>query len=539
VNLSDPEILELSGLCSALVDGTLSPAQRARLSDWLGSSEEARRHYVRVMGQSASLHLYAAELQTEAAVRQPASLAAFPVLMWASSLAAALALGAGLWFAFRGAGAPDSEPVAQLTASKGCEWTGPALVAGGRVRSGQRLELLKGLAEITFDSGARVVLQAPASLEVNSAWEATLRRGTLSAKVPHEAIGFRVSNPSVDVVDLGTEFTMIADLSGTAEVLVSKGEVEAAPRTVTEPETILLKERESRRFAPSGVSPIANSAQIFDTMSKPISLDRFSQATRFAYWNFEGAAAGRFLTGSSGLPSQPLSLTFEGSTPASVASAHIPGFKGQALHFDGALYGRTSFPGLSGSGSHTVTFWIRVPLDAELSDAVAALAWATNVEKLRARPVQIGWNRNPNEGTLGAIRTDFGGGCAIGTTPLRDGRWHHLAVVFAPGSESATPVQVKQYVDGRLESGSIIPGTVHAPRGTPAEIASIRDVLWLGCRLGLSSPRKDRFRGDLEDLSIADRGLEPREIVALMQTNHLPPDTLLAVRANPSAKSVD
>ena len=48
----------------------------------------------------------------------------------------------------------------------------------------------------------------------------------LKASVPSEAVGFRISTPAVEVVDLGTEFTMLAEPAGTAaEVRVLKGEV--------------------------------------------------------------------------------------------------------------------------------------------------------------------------------------------------------------------------------------------------------------------------------------------------------------------------
>ena len=80
---------------------------------------------------------------------------------------------------------------------------------------------------------AALTTEGPAAFDLNSAWEATLNRGTLKASVPPQAIGFRISNPSVEIVDLGTEFTMSADASGAAEVLVLKGQVEAQPSTAT------------------------------------------------------------------------------------------------------------------------------------------------------------------------------------------------------------------------------------------------------------------------------------------------------------------
>src|SRR5437763_323533 len=66
MNLTDKEILELGALCDAIIDGTLTEKQQARLSRWLAGSDEARRYYVRVMALSASLYTYASEMQVEA-----------------------------------------------------------------------------------------------------------------------------------------------------------------------------------------------------------------------------------------------------------------------------------------------------------------------------------------------------------------------------------------------------------------------------------------------------------------------------------------
>ena len=71
--------------------------------------------------------------------------------------------------------------------------------------------------------------------------------------MPPQAIGFRVLNRAVEVVDLGTEFSMVADGADAAEVFVLEGEVEAMPRG-PESETLLLKTNESRRFARASVT---------------------------------------------------------------------------------------------------------------------------------------------------------------------------------------------------------------------------------------------------------------------------------------------
>ena len=209
-------------------------------------------------------------------------------------------------------------------------------------------------------------------------------------------------------------------------------------------------------------------------------------------------------------------------------AAHAESPHGRALRFDGRLQASGRVPGISGNSPRTVAFWVKVPKDAA-SDAWM-VSWSTTIKKLNLRPVQISWNRRPGEGSFGALRTDFGGGYAIGAQDLRDGQWHHVAVFFAPGETPEAPVQVKQYIDGRLES-STITLTPDTPRVTGAGAAPVggmatTDIVWLGCRLTGKQPA--RFRGELDELFIADRGLEPQEIVSLMNHNRLP-ETAYAV----------
>lgn len=529
MNLTDAEILELNTLCSSLVDGTITATERERLGHWLRESPQAREIYVRWMGQSASLHHYAAERQADAVDRKPGTLIHVSFLRWAAGIAAVFAVAGGAWYLKLAPRPATPAFVAQLTASRDCEWVGTGLASGARVAKGQHLELTRGAAEITFDSGARILLEAPAALDVNSAWDGTLRRGKLRAVVPHEAIGFRISNPSVEVVDLGTEFSMVADPAGTAEVLVTKGEVEAAPRTAGDSDSILLKETESRKFATTGVSAVDDPKALYADAMTPVPLDRFTPSTQVAHWTFSEPAGDHFQAQAWGVATDR-SLDFILDEKASSAAAHGGPLERRGIHFDGQLYAKGLFPGISGPGTKTLAFWVRVPVDAQLSDSFAMVGWNSTLKKLNYRPVHIGWNRSPNEGTLGALRTDFGGGSAIGTTSLKDGRWHHVAVVFAAGQDDTAAVQVKQYLDGHLESDAIAPGTVRAPHGDPKQIESQKDVLWMGCRIGLTQPRRDRFRGDIADMFVADRGLEPQEIVSIMTAKRLPEQTFLAMR---------
>ena len=241
MSLEDRQILELNDLCDAIIEGTASGAQRARLEQLIGESEDARKYYIKATDLSASLSHYAGEMQMEAA-DAPRSLSRFlssNVLKF-GALAAAITIAFAWWTTHKpekvnkSHASPPSptEFVARLTGLKDATWTKESTIAasGDFLRRGQRLNLASGFAEVTFDSGAVLLLQGPAVLDVNSAWDSALRRGTIRANVPSQAIGFRVANSAVEVVDLGTAFSMVADSEGGADVFVLQGEVEAMPR---------------------------------------------------------------------------------------------------------------------------------------------------------------------------------------------------------------------------------------------------------------------------------------------------------------------
>jgi ferric-dicitrate binding protein FerR (iron transport regulator) len=177
MNLTDKEILELSELCSALVDEQLTEQQKARLSYLLATSDAARRFYVRATGLSASLYSYASEMQTEG--RDAPLQSNIARAWWAFGfLAAAATIVLLLWInqpvsnpVITAAQSRAREFVAQLTGAKECQWVNPSssVPPGAQLQKGQRIELARGYAEITFDCGAQLVLEGPVSLDLNSA----------------------------------------------------------------------------------------------------------------------------------------------------------------------------------------------------------------------------------------------------------------------------------------------------------------------------------------------------------------------------------
>jgi hypothetical protein len=312
---------------------------------------------------------------------------------------------------------------------------------------------------------------------------------------------------------------MVTDSEGSADVFVLQGEVEAMPRGNEDSETILLRANDSRRFARSGAAGAQGANQAVAKFNADVALDRVHGPVRYIHWSFDTLQGKTVLPAANhGFLEGPFAFSVSARSPAARSVAHAEGYRNRALRFDDNLTVKARFPGLSGNFARTIAFWVKVPQNAPLSAAYAMVAWQGDSIKLGSRPVHIAWNRHPEEGALGALRTDFSGGHAMGMTPLRDGQWHFVTVIFLPGDDPNLPVQVKQYVDGRLESNTVTPGTRRSIGGNPkfGDNSANKDVLWLGCRLGGSGAKAERFSGEIDELTIVDRGLEPMEIVQLM-----------------------
>ncbi len=91
------------------------------------------------------------------------------------------------------------------------------------------LELREGVAEITFKQGTRVLIQAPCEFELLSTNHMKLMGGSVTAFVPEQASGFRVTTPRSEIVDFGTEFGVAVASSMAYEVHVFKGWVSLEP----------------------------------------------------------------------------------------------------------------------------------------------------------------------------------------------------------------------------------------------------------------------------------------------------------------------
>ncbi len=233
------------------LDGLLDEAGMEEFEDCLRADVHAREYFVRYAQLHTHLHLEARAQEAAArslerikslsAVASPqreqGKLLSLLALRAGKLTLKRLAVAAGLllaiaagWGLIRMGGSlprpEDESAIAWLVNAQDCSWSGPGPT--GNLQAGKFLKIERGLAEIHFQCGARVILEGPSVLELLSSKSARLASGKLTARVPAEAIGFEILSPQGKVIDRGTEFGVVSK-KGSTEVYVFEGKVEALP----------------------------------------------------------------------------------------------------------------------------------------------------------------------------------------------------------------------------------------------------------------------------------------------------------------------
>jgi hypothetical protein len=339
-----PLVDELAELLEASCLGELTPAQERRLHELVCSDSDCRIHYVLFMNMHAMIERregqagrHASEMLesrddrlTEAVAPPSAPLPSFlgnaihgatgyfssgwPV----AYLVATVILGIGLLIGglthvsrpvqlakqlpsaakVKQGPEPETAFVGRITGMVDCRWDDlhAATIHGAHVPLGRRYALASGLLEISYDTGAKIIVQGPATYEVESKDGGYLSVGKLTAKVEkkgndecrmmndklrtvrngiqHSSLStqhlFAVRTPTAVVTDLGTEFGVEVSETGVTTSHVFRGSVRLQVATAdgnTEGVARVLHEQESARVEKVGddrVTVVGLSAQRVD-----------------------------------------------------------------------------------------------------------------------------------------------------------------------------------------------------------------------------------------------------------------------------------
>ena len=219
----------LDQLFHALLEESLSEKQRAELHEILESDAGARSRYRRVMALHSSLIRVSKAALPSFVANTPA-----PRKRWHFRPLVAAIVILSLWSAFLLTSdylaIRNLNPKAEVIRLSGVRWPAGAMeLQQGKLPKNTAVELLAGVVEIGYPSGARVVVEAPCRFLLTSKEALTLLHGRASVHAPDGAEGFRIDSPGGSFIDRGTEFGVAVGSDGSQPVVLAevfKGEIE-------------------------------------------------------------------------------------------------------------------------------------------------------------------------------------------------------------------------------------------------------------------------------------------------------------------------
>ena len=443
---------------------------------------------------------------------------------------------------------PAPTAVAQLIRTAGCRWADVDSVHGDRLVVGQSLHLASGVAEIHFDVGVKVVLQAPAAFRIESAKSARLDRGKLTASITTDAgHGFRIDTPEAVYVDQGTEFGVEVSPGGSSRACVFKGCVDVAAKG-QESATKQLTADQGVRVEDDGqdMTFIEDRGESFIRSLDEADRDRHT----IAYWRFEDRPLGTALPHTE-RNKNPVRATTDSSfngndlfawnpeLPPRISGEAQSGAVPQTGAANRGCLDTTELqprPGMSPNHSDLYTksrFSHAAPLDAQ---AIAPAQWTIEVS-VKAKSLggalqtfvgRDGCDRYSSEGpgwipprlafqiTKGnrfAIRfvdCDNRTHEAVGDKlPLEAGHWYNLAAT----NDGRT---LRLYVDAIDGKGYGLQAQIDLPNtGSTALGSGSNDAEWSIGRGRDQTTGKpgEWFEGWIDEVRISDEALEPSEFL--------------------------
>ncbi|BCX49369.1 hypothetical protein HAHE_32770 [Haloferula helveola] len=406
--------------------------------------------------------------------------------------------------------APARQPTVTFRASEGSIWSvahrdGEEPKAASVLAVGSRLELRQGSVEFTMPSGVTARAKAPADLTVLADNKILQNLGVIHYRVPKEAIGFQVESPQLRIKDLGTEFGVISRAGKSDEVHLLKGSIEVRSKVGKREESVIAK---PQAFVAGPTGTLEKTALRPDEF-----MSELAESIPYIHFPFDSIDGTEV----------PVTGNFEDLADVSARLVHFlpnggesgltDGRFGRALQLSGnGEFVQTNWPGIGGRSPRTVAFWLRLPTDAKANQFQGIVLWGDTHDS--GGKFVVNWNFFPQSGNLGALRFNSAGGNVVGETDLRDGEWHHVAVVLGGSTDPDNGMGVTLYVDGVVETAS---GT---RAGDPDTVLGTDEDSWLsiGRFFDVDDPHRGTLRGDIDELYIFSAALAPEGIREVMRS---------------------
>lgn len=451
--------IQLETQIQDLLEGTLAVPHWPELREELMTSEEARRIYCQYARMQSLLHQRAKGIKSLTSPTPVIPMADLVRERQRKSIRTATLVAVAVLVitlvAMRLIFVPEIQPTLTFAEAPGTlsklTHDGSAEVPGGVVMEpGSRLQISQGTVELRFASGVRSVVQAPADVTLHEDDTLYMREGVAWFHVPAEAVGFQVKTSDLDIVDLGTEFGVLARPDEHDEVHVFKGKIKVTATRLRKKSAMLVA-GEARRIDPVGqLDTVPTRATAF--------LTKLPNSLPHLHWSFDGKDKELYQV-SGNHPAADSLLSKAVATDALNPFASTPGRFGAALSSTGrGGYMTTDWSGIAGNAPRTIAYWLRLPPGEKYLHPI--VGWGERDDSLDAATTRsfFSFVESTEHGVTAGLAC--GGYWLKGTTPIADGQWHHVAHVYTGKANSDGDPEIYSYIDGRLEQANrfAIPG---------------------------------------------------------------------------------
>ncbi|HVJ68295.1 MAG TPA: LamG-like jellyroll fold domain-containing protein [Caulifigura sp.] len=490
---------ELAVLTSRYIDGDIEPRELDRLNELLRGDRLARREFSErlnldsaLTGSAEALLAAPAALDTTAMAGSKPSRRSktFGVL----ACLALMTLAAPMWRML-------NRPYAEVIQN-----AGTVELQEGMAVWGQHFVLKAGSVELLTSRGARLVIEAPADFQFQSAQELIFRRGRISAEVSNSAKGFTVLTPSGKAIDLGTRFGVEVSAEGSSELHVFEGQVVAQPKSggssqlVTTNEAIRFEKdgggaacdmRSNSFLQASEMQQLANGLRAGQVDRNRMARDKLQQdAALLAWLDFEptSSAASKGIV----LGPRPVQGRFPGTTAVDFVdrsdrveldlNVRVP-------QFTFLTWVRLNHVSFNNNSLYSTDEWGTLGQVHWMTGRNALVRFAIKSDILQ--PIRPG-QTSPDSNIWAESRA---------LLPERLHRWLNLAVVY-----DSVAGEASLFLDGRREMSASMPVGLLAALG-PAQIGNWKPVPW-----HKDETAARRLSGRIDEFAAFSRAFTPEEI---------------------------
>ena len=406
----------------------------------------------------------------------------------------------------------------------------------GHVFGAQRVQLAAGALQLDFKRGARLVMEGPAELQLISDNEAFLHSGKVTAHVPAEAHGFKITTRSVSVTDLGTEFGLHATTNAPAEVHVFSGFVEMQQPTTAARRMV---QGEAAKIQRRRVRTISANRNGFLFENEVAERETKEQSVRYHNWR----NASRTLSTDAGAV---IHYTFEdqsqdsrqllnrwGTAPSAATIVGCQWSAGRwpekgAIKFDNKS-DRLRFVVPNTMTSLTYMAWLRIDNLVNLSNALAITESMQQgeVHWQVYRDGRVALSARSGTGATIDQSWDRGLSPAIFTAE-RLGQWTHLVSVYDSAART-----ISHYVNGELISSTPI------KRPLPLKLDAVEicnwgvqvdQPKWASLKNAGSAYLSRHWKGSIDEFALLSRAMSADEIRRYYEQGRVATGAVLARR---------